>query len=84
MSAVCRGSRRLPRELCVLKPPAWLSTREGLLDLRIRLALEKKVPADDPALKVWDKAGYRKDEAQWAPERLEKARQTMLQRLAKL
>jgi hypothetical protein len=70
-----------------LKTPMWLATREGLLDLRIRLTLEKMAKPDDPALSLWTIASdelYRKDEAQWPDAALEKARCGMLRRIAEL
>lgn len=78
------GCFRVHRTLGMLKTPAWLGVREGLLDLRIRLTLEKLAPKDDPALKVWTVDGYRKDEAQWTNAKLEAARRTMLKRLVSL
>ena len=70
------------RDFGMLPTPGWISAREGLLDLRIRLALEAAVPADDAALKAWSRdEGYR-DAAVWTNERLQAARITMLKRLA--
>jgi hypothetical protein len=70
------------RQFGMLPTPGWFSARDGLLDLRIRLALEAAVPADDAALKAWSSTeGYR-DSAVWTTERLQAARITMLKRLA--
>jgi hypothetical protein len=62
--------------------PRWLSAREGLLDLRIRLALEKAVPPGDPALAAWSMEGYGKDRDRWDDAALEAARRGMLERIA--
>ncbi len=59
--------------------PRWLAAREGLLDLRIRLALEKAVPAGDPALDLWPLA----DRAAWSDGALDAARRAMLERIAR-
>jgi hypothetical protein len=67
--------------LGVLPTPRWLAAREGLLDLRIRLALEAAVPAGDPALALFpierDGNDHPTDGA------LSAARRGMLQRLDK-
>src|SRR4029077_8553765 len=42
--------RAIHKQLGVLKTPGWLASREGLVDLRLRLALEKAARADDPVL----------------------------------
>jgi len=68
--------------LGTLPTPGWISAREGLLDTRIRLALEAMAPAGDPALKAWSDEGYR-DGSTWPVERLNAARAAMLTRLAK-
>lgn len=68
--------------LGVMPTPRWLAAREGLLDLRIRLALEKAVPAGDPALGVWSTEGYRQDRERWTDAALTEARRAMLERLA--
>jgi hypothetical protein len=62
--------------------PRWIAAREGLLDLRIRLALEAAVPPGDPALAGWSVEGYKSDEAPLSDEALARARATMLERLA--
>lgn len=64
--------------------PRWLSAREGLLDLRIRLALEAVVPANDPVLALWPLDGYGVDRGAWPDERLESVRAAMLRRLDEL
>jgi hypothetical protein len=61
--------------------PRWLAAREGLLDLRIRLALEKAVPAGDPALAVWGTEGYGSDRGRWSEAALTEARRAMLEQL---
>ena len=48
-------------QLGVMPTPRWLTAREGLLDLRVRLALERAVPVGDPALGGWGMEGYGKD-----------------------
>jgi hypothetical protein len=62
--------------------PRWLAAREGLLDLRIRLALEKAVPPGDPSLTAWSTEGYGTDHARWTDAALTEARRMMLERLA--
>ena len=71
-------------QLGVLATPVWLATREGLLDLRLRLALEQLAPDDDPTLQLWTVEGYKQDEAQWPDHRLDSVRRQVLQRLAEL
>ncbi|HYF51899.1 MAG TPA: hypothetical protein VEJ63_20995 [Planctomycetota bacterium] len=71
-------------EYGVLKTTRWVSGREGLLDLRLRLTLEKTAPKDDAALKLWDMGSYRKDDAKWTDEELEKVRRAMLKRIEEL
>jgi hypothetical protein len=61
--------------------PRWLSAREGLLDLRIRLALEKALPPGDPALAGWTMDGYGQDRDRWTDAALAAARASMLARL---
>lgn len=51
--------------LGVLETPRWLGAREGLTDLRVRLALEAAVPANDPALQGWTMEGYGVDQARF-------------------
>jgi hypothetical protein len=72
------------RDIGVLKTTSWLSGREGLLDLRIRLALEKVAPPDDPALKLWSLDGYRDDQKKWDDAALGNVRAAMLKRLDEL
>jgi hypothetical protein len=62
--------------------PRWLGAREGLLDLRIRLALEKVVPEDDPSLAGWSMGGYGRDHDRWIDAALAEVRRAMLERLA--
>ncbi|HYF50181.1 MAG TPA: hypothetical protein VEJ63_12300, partial [Planctomycetota bacterium] len=68
----------------VLSTPSWLSRREGLLDCRIRLALEAVAKPDDPALKVWTTEGYRDEIKNWSDAKLSEARAVMLKRLQEL
>jgi hypothetical protein len=68
----------------VLKTPSWLSRREGLLDCRLRLALEQLAPAEDPVVKMWTTDGYCQDDAQWSNAKLETIRVAMIKRLAEL
>jgi hypothetical protein len=77
-----RGAFLVHDKLGVLSTPRWLAAREGLLDARLRLALEAAVPKGDPALATWTTDGYRTDEAKWTEVDLEGARQKMLDRLA--
>lgn len=65
----------------VLKTPRWLAAREGLLDLRIRLALEAAVPPGDPALALLPAESDGKDTP--LDGALSAARRSMLQRLDK-
>ncbi len=67
--------------LGLLPTPRWLAAREGLLDLRIRLALEKAVPAGDPALGSWSMDGYGHDRDRWNDDALEASRRQMLERI---
>jgi hypothetical protein len=67
-----------------LPTPRWLAAREGLLDLRIRLALEAAVPPEDPALGSFPLEGYRADEDRFPDEVLALARAAMLERLDRL
>jgi hypothetical protein len=62
--------------------PRWLAAREGLLDLRIRLALEKAVPAGDPSLDLWPASPQGDDRASWTDAALDAARRVMLERIA--
>jgi hypothetical protein len=66
-----------------LPTPRWLAAREGLLDLRIRLALEAAVPADDPALQSFSLEGYRADQDRFPDEILAAIRAAMLERLGR-
>jgi hypothetical protein len=71
----------------VLKTVTWLDRREGFLDCRIRLTLERLAKAGDPALGTWttvDDATYRRDEAQWTSATLEETRVAMLKRIEEL
>jgi hypothetical protein len=67
--------------LGVLPTPRWLAAREGLLDLRIRLALDAHVPAGDPALSLFPAESSSKDRP--SDGALTTARRAMLQRLDK-
>jgi hypothetical protein len=67
-----------------MKTPMWLAAREGLLDCRLRLALENCAPKDDPALKLWDVAEYRSDIAKWTDAELQRVRIAMVTRMAEL
>ncbi|MFT3767015.1 MAG: hypothetical protein QM820_16075 [Minicystis sp.] len=64
--------------------PRWLAAREGLTDLRVRLALEQAVPDTDPALASWPIEGYGKDRERWTDGALDAARAAMLERLAQI
>ena len=72
------------REFGTLKTPNWLGVREGLLDMRIRLTLERLAQADDPVLQLWSTDAYRLDQEQWNNQRLEETRQSMLARILAL
>lgn len=72
----------LHRTYGMLPTPGWISARAGLLDTRIRLALEAAVTADDAALQAWPDRDAA-DAAPWTDERMQAARVTMLERLAK-
>ncbi|MBA2481132.1 MAG: hypothetical protein H0V44_10745 [Planctomycetes bacterium] len=72
------------RDLGVLRTPRWLAAREGLLDLRLRLALESVAPAGDAALEHWTTDAYRTDTARWTPAELDRVRAVMLKRLQEL
>ncbi|HYE07020.1 MAG TPA: hypothetical protein VEL07_15995 [Planctomycetota bacterium] len=72
------------RRFGVLKTPIWLGAREGLLDVRIRLTLEKVAPKDDPALALWTVDGYREDGDAWPASRLDGVRAEMLKRILAL
>ncbi len=67
--------------LGVLETPRWLGAREGLTDLRVRLALEAAVPANDPALQGWTMEGYGVDQARFPEAVLDAMRASMLERL---
>lgn len=69
--------------LGIMPTPRWLAAREGLLDLRVRLALEKAVPPGDPTLEVWAMEGYGKDAGRWTEAALSAARGAMLARLGR-
>jgi hypothetical protein len=66
--------------LGVLPTPRWLSLREGLLDARIRLALDG-VLAPGEAAPAWP-AEYPADPAKWPDGALEAARMEAVRRLA--
>jgi hypothetical protein len=68
----------------VLSTPNWLSRREGLLDCRIRLALEAVAKPGDPALALWTTEGYRAEVANWTEAKLAECRTGMIKRLAEL
>ncbi len=63
--------------------PRWLAAREGLVDLRVRLALEARVAPGDPALGAWKEEGYGTDREAWPPAALDAARAVMLERLSR-
>jgi hypothetical protein len=67
--------------LGLLPTPRWLAAREGLLDARIRLALEAAAPAGDAAPGEWTEEGYGTDRARWDDAALSAARARMLERL---
>ena len=72
------------RRFGCLKTSRWLSVREGLLDCRIRLTLEKLATKNAPALLLWTLANYRKDRGKWTDKKLDEARAKMLARLLEL
>ncbi len=67
--------------LGILPTPRWLAAREGLLDLRIRLALEAAVPPGDPALALFPAESDGNDRP--SDGALSAARRAMVQRLEK-
>ncbi|APR82235.1 Hypothetical protein A7982_07584 [Minicystis rosea] len=67
--------------LGLMPTPRWLSAREGLIDLRIRLLLDKVIPEPDPVLATWPIEGYGKDRDRWTDAALTAARNGMLERL---
>lgn len=72
-------------KLGIMPTPAWLSSREGLYDLRARLALGKLAAKDDPALALWPAdAPFRHDPENLPDRQLANARAAMLERLAEL
>jgi hypothetical protein len=75
---------KLHSKLGIMKTNLWLQAREGLLDCRIRLALEAKAAKDDPALALWTVEGYRKDESQWSDEKFQSTREGMFKRLSEI
>ncbi|MCJ8331539.1 MAG: hypothetical protein HRT89_09370, partial [Lentisphaeria bacterium] len=79
-----RSSFMVHRRFGCLKTSRWLSVREGLLDCRIRLTLEKLATKNDPALLLWTLANYRKDRGKWTDKKLDEARAKMLARLLEL
>ncbi|MFB3891370.1 MAG: hypothetical protein ACE15C_05025 [Phycisphaerae bacterium] len=72
------------KDLGLLKTPRWIAAREGLIDLRVRLALEKLAPAGDPALALWKTDGYAKDRKDWTDGKLDQTRQAMIKRIEEL
>jgi hypothetical protein len=74
------GAFLIHDRLGVLPTPRWLTAREGLLDLRVRLALEKAAPAGDAALGIWEAGGD--GPSLWTDEALDGARRAMLERMA--
>ena len=64
-----------------LPTPRWLSMREGLLDARIRLALDK-VLGPGEARPAWPEE-YPADPAKWTDRALDEARAGALRRLAR-
>jgi hypothetical protein len=76
-----RGAWVVHDRLGILSTPRWLSAREGLLDLRVRLALGAAVPEGDPVLAVWSADGYRADRERWTDAELDGARGAMIDRL---
>jgi hypothetical protein len=69
--------------LGLMPTPRWLAAREGLLDLRVRLALERLAPPGDPALAAWPPGGYGADRERWTEAALGAARALMLERLSR-
>jgi hypothetical protein len=68
----------------LLETPKWLASREGLTDLRVRLALEAKAPKGDPALGLWTTEGYSFRGGEWPAAKLDETRKAMLERLEAL
>ncbi|MBA2481801.1 MAG: hypothetical protein H0V44_14145 [Planctomycetes bacterium] len=71
-------------KLGVLTTPMWMSTREGLLDARLRLTLERCATTGDPALALWSVDGYRTDKETWTAQELDRVRTAMLHRIQEL
>jgi hypothetical protein len=69
-------------KLGILETPRWLAAREGLTDLRVRLALEARVPVSDPLLASWPLEGYGTDHGRFPEPVLDAQRRAMLERLA--
>ncbi|MBA2481515.1 MAG: hypothetical protein H0V44_12695 [Planctomycetes bacterium] len=72
------------KDFGVLKTPGWLELKDGMLDLRLRFALEKLAPAGDPSLDLWKAEGYRTDQAKWTGAEMDRVRSAMLKRLQEL
>ena len=69
--------------LGLMPTPRWLAAREGLLDARLRFALEAAVPAGDPMLAIWPVDGHGSDREHWSDAALTASRRAMLERLEK-
>ena len=68
--------------LGALPTPRWLSLREGLLDLRVRLALDRVLPPGERA-PSWPEE-YPADPAKWPDAALDAARAEMVRRLQEM
>jgi hypothetical protein len=76
------GAWLVHSRLGVMPTPRWLTAREGLLDARVRLALEAMARPGDPALASWSLDGYGRDHLD--EEALAHARAAMLTAGARL
>ena len=78
------GAFQVHDRLGLMPTPRWLAAREGLLDVRVRLLLDKLVGNDNPALNAWPLAPYQTDRDAWASARLIEARKVMVDRIRNL
>ena len=75
------GAFLVHERLGPMSTPRWLAAREGLIDLRVRLLLDRVVPERDPVLATWPIEGYGKDRERWTDAALAASRGVMLERL---
>jgi hypothetical protein len=68
--------------LGVLPTPRWISLRDGLIDARIQLALQKGSPGGQPPPDLWP-ASYPADPVRWPDQTLDRARLESLRRLTR-